>query len=85
MARFALRSHVHDPNASQVLETKPAERVRIFFVNANINMPVALHRIGGIRDRVYINGSEEHPVPASCSSPKRIRRRGTANLSCIKE
>ena len=51
---------VHDPNASQVLESKPGERVRIFFVNANINMPVALHPIGGIWDRVYINGNPKN-------------------------
>jgi nitrite reductase (NO-forming) len=51
---------VHDPNATQVLEAKPGERVRIFFVNANINMPVALHPIGGIWDRVYINGNPKN-------------------------
>jgi len=48
---------VHDPNATQALVAKPGERVRIFFVNANINMPVAFHPIAGIWDRVYINGS----------------------------
>jgi len=53
---------VHDPNASQVLEAKPGERVRIFFVNANINMPVALHPIGGIWDRVYINGNPRNTL-----------------------
>ncbi len=29
---------VHDPDASLVLEAKPGERVRIYFVNANVNM-----------------------------------------------
>ena len=53
---------VHDPNASQVLEAKPGERVRIFFVNANINMPVAFHPIGGIWDRVYINGNPKNTL-----------------------
>jgi len=53
---------VHDPNATQVLEAKPGERVRIFFVNANINMPVALHPIGGIWDRVYINGNPRNTL-----------------------
>jgi nitrite reductase (NO-forming) len=53
---------VHDTNASQVLEAKPGERVRIFFVNANINMPVALHPIGGIWDRVYINGNPKNTL-----------------------
>ncbi len=53
---------VHDPNASQVLEAKPGERVRIYFVNANINMPVALHPIAGIWDRVYINGNPQNTL-----------------------
>lgn len=48
---------VHDPDASQVLVAKPGERVRIYFVNANINMPVAFHPIAGIWDRVYVNGN----------------------------
>ena len=48
---------VHDPNASQVLESKPGERVRIYFVNANINMPVAFHPIAGVWDRVYLDGN----------------------------
>jgi len=51
---------VHDPNASQVLEAKPGERVRIYFVNANINMPVAFHPIAGIWDRVYVNGNPKN-------------------------
>ncbi|MDH5546954.1 MAG: multicopper oxidase domain-containing protein [Gammaproteobacteria bacterium] len=48
---------VHDPNASKVLQSKPGERVRIYFVNANINEPVAFHPIAGIWDKVYINGN----------------------------
>ena len=48
---------VHDPNASLALTAKPGERVRIYFVNANINMPVAFHPIAGIWDRVYVNGN----------------------------
>jgi len=48
---------VHDPDASEVLQAKPGERVRIYFVNANINMPVAFHPIAGIWDRVYVNGN----------------------------
>ena len=51
---------VHDPNASQVLEAKPGERVRVYFVNANINMPVAFHPIAGIWDRVFINGNPKN-------------------------
>jgi len=53
---------VHDPNASLALVSKPGERVRIHFVNANINMPVALHPIAGIWDRVYINGSPRNII-----------------------
>ena len=53
---------VHDPNASQVLEAKPGELVRIYFVNANINMPVAFHPIAGIWDRVYINGNPRNTL-----------------------
>ncbi len=48
---------VHDPNAALALVSKPGERVRFHFVNANINNPVALHPIAGIWDRVYINGN----------------------------
>jgi len=48
---------VHDPDASLVLQSKPGERVRVYFVNANINMPVAFHPIAGIWDRVYIDGN----------------------------
>ncbi len=51
---------VHDPDASLVLQSKPGERVRIYFANANINEPVALHPIAGIWDRVYINGNPEN-------------------------
>lgn len=36
--------------------------MRIFFVNANINMPVALHPIAGIWDRVYLNGNPKNIV-----------------------
>jgi len=48
---------VHDPNASQTLQAKPGERVRIYFVNANVNDAVALHPIAGIWDRVYDHGN----------------------------
>ena len=51
---------VHDPDASQVLESNPGERVRIYFVNANINMPVAFHPIAGIWDRVYQGGNPKN-------------------------
>jgi len=51
---------VHDSDAKQYLEAKPGERVRIFFVNANINNPVALHPIAGLWDRVYIGGNPKN-------------------------
>lgn len=53
---------VHEPNATQVLQSKPGERVRIFFVNASINNPVALHPIAGIWDRVYIGGNPRNTL-----------------------
>ena len=55
-------SPVHDPDASLVLQSKPGERVRIHYVNANINSPIALHPIAGIWDRVYINGSQKNTL-----------------------
>lgn len=51
---------VHDPNATLTLQAKPGELVRIFFVNANVNMPVALHPIAGIWERVYQNGNPKN-------------------------
>ena len=51
---------VHDPNASLALQAKPGELVRVFFVNANINEPVALHPIAGIWERVYPNGNPKN-------------------------
>jgi nitrite reductase (NO-forming) len=54
---------VHDPNGNHdVLEAKPGERVRIYFVNANINNPVSLHPIAGIWDRVYVNGNPKNTL-----------------------
>lgn len=48
---------VHDPNAGKTLQASPGERVRVFYVNASINDPVALHPIAGIWDRVYDHGN----------------------------
>jgi nitrite reductase (NO-forming) len=53
---------VHDENASLTLQSKPGERVRIFFVNANINNPVAFHPIAGIWDRVYLGGNPKNTL-----------------------
>lgn len=51
---------VHDPNASLALEAKPGERVRFYFVNANVNEASALHPIAGIWDRVWDNGNPKN-------------------------
>lgn len=51
---------VHDSNAKLALESKPGERVRIYFVNAMINESVALHPIAGIWDRVWDNGNPKN-------------------------
>jgi nitrite reductase (NO-forming) len=51
---------VHDPNASQTLESEPGERVRIHFVNAMINEAAAFHPIAGIWERVWDNGNPKN-------------------------
>lgn len=51
---------VHDPNAVQTLESKPGERVRIYFVNAMINEAVAFHPIAGIWEQVWDNGNPKN-------------------------
>ena len=51
---------VHDENAELSLQSKPGERVRIFFINANINESVAFHPIAGIWDKVYDNGNPKN-------------------------
>lgn len=53
---------VHDDKATQVLEAKPGERVRIYYVNANVNLPAAIHPIAGIWDRVYLNGNPKNVI-----------------------
>ncbi len=53
---------VHDPNASLALVAKPGERVRIFYANANINLPAAVHPIAGIWERVYLNGNPKNII-----------------------
>lgn len=51
---------VHDPNASLALEATPGERVRFYYVNANINEASAVHPIAGIWDRVWDNGNPKN-------------------------
>lgn len=53
---------VHDPDAKLVLEAKPGERVRIHYVNANINLPASIHPIAGIWDKVYLNGNPKNVI-----------------------
>ncbi|MDT8403429.1 multicopper oxidase domain-containing protein [Sulfuriflexus sp.] len=51
---------VHDTNASIALESKPGERVRVYFVNASINESAAFHPIAGIWERVWDNGNPKN-------------------------
>lgn len=53
-------SPVHDPNAGIALESKPGERVRIYFANAMLNEAAAMHPIAGIWDRVWDNGNPKN-------------------------
>jgi len=51
---------VHDTNATQTLEAKPGERVRIYLVNAGPNEFSGFHPIAGIWDRVYPSGNPKN-------------------------
>jgi nitrite reductase (NO-forming) len=51
---------MHDPNAEKVLEAKPGERVRIYFVNAGPNEFAGFHAIAGIWDAVYPSGNPKN-------------------------
>ncbi|HTI88278.1 MAG TPA: multicopper oxidase domain-containing protein [Alphaproteobacteria bacterium] len=51
---------MHDPNAEKVLEAKPGERVRIYFVNAGPNEFSGFHAIAGIWDAVYPSGNPKN-------------------------
>ena len=53
---------VHDTHATQTLEAKPGERVRIYFVNAGPNEFSGFHPIAGIWDRVYPSGNPANMV-----------------------
>lgn len=46
---------------SRALQVKVGESVRIFFLNAGPNLDSSLHIIGGMLDRVYIEGSIVSP------------------------
>jgi nitrite reductase (NO-forming) len=51
---------VHDENATKMLQAKPGERVRIFFVNAGPNEFSSFHPIAGIWDAVYPGGNPKN-------------------------
>ncbi|HEY8288343.1 MAG TPA: multicopper oxidase domain-containing protein [Acetobacteraceae bacterium] len=51
---------VHDANATQTLEAKPGERVRIYLVNAGPNDFSGFHPIAGIWDKVYPSGNPKN-------------------------
>jgi nitrite reductase (NO-forming) len=53
---------VHDPNATRMLQAKPGERVRIYFVNAGANEFASFHPIAGIWDRVYPSGNPKNEL-----------------------
>jgi nitrite reductase (NO-forming) len=51
---------VHDPAATSMLQAKPGERVRIYFVNAGPNEFASFHSIAGIWDKVYPSGNPKN-------------------------
>jgi nitrite reductase (NO-forming) len=51
---------VHDTNATQTLEAKPGERVRIYLINAGPNDFSGFHPIAGIWDKVYPSGNPKN-------------------------
>ena len=55
---------VHDVNATQTLEAKPGERVRIYMVNAGPSDFSGFHPIAGIWDKVYPSGNPKNVLTA---------------------
>ncbi len=53
---------VHDVHATQTLEAKPGERVRIYLVNAGPNNFSGFHPIAGIWDKVYPSGNPQNAL-----------------------
>lgn len=51
---------VHDPAATRMLQAKPGERVRVYFVNAGVNEFSSFHSIAGIWDKVYPSGNPKN-------------------------
>jgi nitrite reductase (NO-forming) len=54
----------HDSNATQMLEAKPGERVRIYLVNAGPSDFSGFHPIAGIWDKVYPSGNPKNVLTA---------------------
>jgi nitrite reductase (NO-forming) len=52
----------HDSNATQMLEAKPGERVRIYLVNAGPSDFSGFHPIAGIWDKVYPSGNPKNAM-----------------------
>jgi nitrite reductase (NO-forming) len=77
---------VHDPKGDHdVLEAKPGERVRIYYGNANVNLPVALHPIASIWDRVYINGNPKNQLVGIQTYNMAVAEAGTFDLVTPKD
>lgn len=55
---------VHDSRATQWLQAKPGERVRIYFANAGPNEFSSLHPIAGIWEHVYPSGNPKNVMYA---------------------
>ena len=53
---------VHDPAATRMLQAKPGERVRIYFINAGPNETSSFHAIAGIWDKVYPSGNPKNAM-----------------------
>ncbi|MBV7536455.1 multicopper oxidase domain-containing protein [Duganella sp. sic0402] len=53
---------VHDPAATRMLQAKPGERVRVYFVNAGVNEFSSFHAIAGIWDKVYPSGNPKNQL-----------------------
>jgi nitrite reductase (NO-forming) len=53
---------VHDPNSTKMLEAKPGERVRVYYVNAGPNEVATFHPIAGIWDAVYSSGNPKNKL-----------------------
>ncbi len=51
---------VHDPAATRMLQAKPGERVRVYFINAGVNEWSSFHPIAGIWDKVYPSGNPKN-------------------------